>query len=379
MKLGVTSDTHDDRANAFPHIIKELKARGVEAIIHCGDIIADHINPELFGNLPVFCALVRGQKEKPEFDNLLKNPPAGWTFTLPGIPGIPGEERSRIITVGDTKCYAGHQRSFDFLFSAETAFSKTLDSLRKDFDGLRWVFAGHSHQQTFFKTLLVTYVNPGAVEGSFSGYEFATVDTDTGEVVFCRIPETNSIETTFSVGIISDTLNISKRDTGYWKKQRKEFESRGVTHVIHCGNIALEDIGHPEFTNFTVYYKLRKTRQIQIYQGQPPANWHEIPDAEPIVAINDRQFYVHSDLARILLEESGAEMHRECLKILEAYPEVGFILYSGSDNAFLQEDQRAIIINPGNARTSRSFIVLCSPRDEMTIGYVPTSPLPPIE
>jgi len=370
MKLGITSDTHDDRANAFPHIVKELKARGVEAIIHCGDIKSGHVNSEFLGNMPVFCALVDGQKEKPEFDNLLRNPPAGWVFTLPG------EERDRIVHVGDTTCYVGHKRSFDFLFSAETTFSKTLDSLRKNFDGLRWVFAGHSHQQTFFKTLLVTYVNPGAVEGSFNGHEFATVDTDTGEVVFCRIPETNSIETTFSIGIISDTLNVSKRDTSFWAKQRKEFESRGVTHIIHCGNIALEDIGHPELKNFDVHFKLRKTRQIQIYQGQPPINWHEIPDAEPIVSINGRQFYVHSDLARILLEESGADMHRECLKILEAYPEVGSILYSGSDNAFLQEDQRAMIINPGNARTSRSFIVLCSPRDEMTIGYVPVDPLP---
>jgi predicted phosphodiesterase len=272
-------------------------------------------------------------------------------------------------------CYVGHKRSFEFLFSPEMEFSKKLDSLRKNFDGLRWVFAGHSHQQTFFKTHLVTFVNPGAAEDSYDGYEFATVNTDTNEVVFCRIPKTNPIETTFSIGIISDTLNISKLDTSFWQKLRKEFEKRGVTHIIHCGNIALEDIGHRELQNFSVYYKLRKNRQPQIYQGQVPENWKEIPDTEPIVKINDRQFYVHSDLARILLEESGAEMHRECLKILEAYPEVGFILYSGSNNAFLQEDQRARIINPGNAFT-RSFVVLCSPRDEMTIGYVPIDPLP---
>lgn len=372
MKLGIVSDTHNDRANAFPHIIKQLKDRGVEVIVHCGDIITDHINPELFGNMEVFCALVEGQTESPEFEDFVKNPPPKWTFTQPG-------EQKRIVSVGGTLCYIGHKKSYDFLFSAEMEFGKNLDSLRKNFDGLRWVFAGHSHQQTFFRTLLVTYVNAGAVEGSFNGHEFATVDTDTNEVVFCRIPETSSIETTFSIGIISDTLNISKRDTGFWAKLRKEFESRGVTHIIHCGNIALEDVGRPELEYFTVYYKLRKTRQIQIYQGQAPANWREIPDAEPIVAINGRQFYVHSDLARIFLEESGAEMHRECLKILEAYPEVGFILYSGSDNAFLQEDQRAIIINPGNARASRSFFVLCSPRDEMTIGYVPVDPLPSLQ
>ena len=199
------------------------------------------------------------------------------------------------------------------------------------------------------------------------------MDTDTGQIIFCRIPKTNPVENPFSIGVISDSLNISKLDIDFWRKLKKEFEDRGVTDIIHCGNIAADDIGREELKNFTVYYKIR---QKQIYFGKAPENWRLIPEEEPIVQINGRQFYIHSALARILLEESGADMHRECLKTLESYPEVSFILYGGTNDAFLQEGQRARIINPGDIVSSRSFAVICLPKTEITFGYVPVDPLP---
>ena len=199
------------------------------------------------------------------------------------------------------------------------------------------------------------------------------MDTDTGQIIFCRIPKTNPVENPFSIGVISDSLNISKLDIDFWRKLKKEFEDRGVTDIIHCGNIAADDIGREELKNFTVYYKIR---QKQIYFGKAPENWRLIPEEEPIVQINGRQFYIHSALARILLEESGADMHRECLKTLESYTEVSFILYGGTNNAFLQEGQRARIINPGDIVSSRSFAVIYLPKTEITFGYVPVDPLP---
>jgi len=366
MILGVLSDTHSDRAGAIPHIIKEFKKRNVDVIIHCGDIEIQHISSEVFSNFEVFCALNNEQLEKPAFENALKNPPAKWTFTVP---------HKRIIDIRHVRCYVGHKKSFEFLFSPETEFGKTLEALRKDNDGLRWVFAGHSHQQVCFQNHLVSFVNPGAIEASLDGYEFAIVDTDTGQIIFNRIPKTTPVENPFSIGIISDSLNISNLDIDFWHKLKKEFENRGVTSIIHCGNIAVNDIGRKELENFTVYYKLR---QRQIHSGKTPENWRLIPEGEPIVQIDGRQFYIHSALARILLEESGAEMHQECLKTLEQYPEVSFILYGGTNDAFLQEDQRARIINPGDVVSSRSFAVICLPRTEITFGYVPIDPLPPI-
>lgn len=367
MRIGVISDTHSDRANALPHIVREFKNRNVDVIVHCGDIEIRHIGSEIFGDFEVFCALNQEQLEKPDFKNLLEYPPPNWKFTSPP---------ERIFDLRHVRCYVGHKRSFDFLFSPETKFEETLEFLRKDHDGLRWVFAGHSHQQVCFQNHLISFVNPGAIEASMDGYEFAVVDTDTGQIIFSRIPKTKPVEEPFSIGVISDSLDISKLDVDFWQKLKKEFEDRGVTHIIHCGNIAVDDIGREELKNFTVRYKLRKK---QVYLGKPPKNWEPIPEEEPIVEINGRQFYIHSALARILLEESGAEMHKECLKTLESYPEVSFIFYGGTSDAFLQEGQRARIINPGGIIPSRSFAVICFPRTEITFGYVPIDPLPPIE
>ena len=57
-----------------------VEVHKVEAIIHCGDIEPRHLQPELFGNLPVFCALIEEQIGRKEFET----PPAGGIFTKPG-------------------------------------------------------------------------------------------------------------------------------------------------------------------------------------------------------------------------------------------------------------------------------------------------------
>ena len=76
MIIGVLSDTHGDKAKATPHIIREFKQRGVEAVIHCGDIEVGDLDPDLYGNFPVFCALVDDQCTNDQFKE-----PEGWEFT----------------------------------------------------------------------------------------------------------------------------------------------------------------------------------------------------------------------------------------------------------------------------------------------------------
>jgi predicted phosphodiesterase len=363
MIFGVISDSHSDRANALPHIISELKKRGAEVVVHCGDIELQHVSSDLFDGLKVVCALNEEQLSKFPIDN----PPAGWIFTRPN---------SRILDINGIRCYVGHRFSINILVQNETDFRRRIDILRRDYDGLRWIFSGHTHHQILFQTQLVNFVNPGAVEDSINGYEFAVVDTETDQVVFCRIPRTKPVETSFSVGIISDTLNISKLDIGFWDRLKEEFKRRDVGHIIHCGSIALDDIGRKELSDFTVYYMLRPDQRIRSFMVP---NWHLVPDDRPIVEINGRQFFIHNGLARILLEESEVEMHKECLKTLEYYPEVTFILYGGTNEAFLDEGPRVTIINPGDAVSNRKFAVICLPRAEITTGQVPVDPLPEIE
>jgi predicted phosphodiesterase len=360
MIIGILSDTHDIDDNTIKHIVREFSQRDVETIFHCGDIESQHLNPELFGNLPVVCALNKEQLQKEPF----KNPPQRWEFTIPG---------ERVLDVEHTRCYVGHKFSFDLAFNPEASFKAKLNALRREYDGLRYACAGHMHHQALAQTQLVTFINPGAVQYSPDGYEFAVIDTKRNQVVFSRIPRTKYLESPFTVGIISDSLNVSKLDADFWKKLAKEFKARDVSEIIHCGNLAISDIGREELASFQVHYRLRPE------QGEPkdPDNWHLIPKDPPIVTINERQFYVHPLLARMVLEKSEAEMHKECLMVSETYPEISFILYGNTTDAYMSEemDGRTRIMNPGNALGGK-YATVCFPRLEITLAEVPFDPLP---
>lgn len=370
MIIFLMADTHKIDKNVIKHLVREAVLRKAELLIHCGDIEKQHVDAELFGNLPVVCALTEDQLAEDSFKEFLKNPPPGWRFTTPG-------SLNRVLYIGGTRFYVGHKRSYDLAFKSEANFKEVLDAMRRDFDGLRFATAGHMHHQTLAQTLLVTFINPGAVSMSPDGYEFAVLDTETGQVVFSRIPKTTNAEKPFTVGVISDSLNISKLDAHFWEKLAKEFADRGVSQVIHCGNIAVADIGRPELADFQMYYRLRSE------QGSPkaPENWHLIPGDPPIVTINERKFYVHPSLARIILEKSEADMHGECMKISGQHPDLDYILYGGVRDSYLSEEMDGMlrILNPGDARSSRNFAAICFPRNEITIGVVPCDPLPIIE
>jgi len=53
VKICIVSDSHD-RADAIERAVREAKARGAEAVIHCGDLIgAQTVKPALAHGLPV--------------------------------------------------------------------------------------------------------------------------------------------------------------------------------------------------------------------------------------------------------------------------------------------------------------------------------------
>jgi len=362
MIIGILSDTHHDRANAVPHIMAEFLKRGVQLIIHCGDIEPKHLDPKLFGGLPVICALTEGQVEKEEF----QTPPEGWIYTTPG---------NRIVQVAEGICfYLGHKRAFEFLTGSEKKLNEMLSSIRRDHDGVRFLFTGHTHHGIYKRGRLIDLINPGAVEDSLDGYEFAVLDTTTEEIVFSRIPKTKPVKQTFSVGVISDSLNIGDMDVDFWVRLRAELESRGVTHVIHCGNIAMGDIGRPELSGFIVHYNLRPDQK----DSKSFKNWERIPVEDPTVTIGGYKFYVQLDLGATLLEQSEVDMHMFCLKLRQKFPETSYVLCGATNDALYEEGEQARIINPGDCLNDRSFCVICLPRAEITFGHVPVDPLPAI-
>ena len=113
MIIGVLSDTHGDRVNALPYILREFKQRKVELVVHCGDIEAKHLNS--FGDFKVICALVDDEQVKHKD---FKTPPKDWVFTAP---------KDRVRSFGGVKMYVGHKRSFDFWNGSESALAKTLE------------------------------------------------------------------------------------------------------------------------------------------------------------------------------------------------------------------------------------------------------------
>ncbi len=366
--VGVLSDTHEDKMKALPHVINQFKKRGVQLIIHCGDLYPKHLNADLFGGLPVVCALIDEQiekdgREKEEF----RIPPIDWTFTKPG-------ERIYKLTEYES-IYVGHKLSFNFLAGSGAELNRKLQEIRKNSDGVRWIFGGHTHNQIYKQDHLISFVNPGAVQDSCDGYEFAFIDLENSEIVFSRIPKTSPIKETFSIGVISDSWLISEMDPGFWKKLAEEFKRRGVTHIIHCGGIATADIGRPEFEGFKVRYNLNKNQKNE----RTFENWELIPSEEPIVEINDYRFYVQYDLGMDLLEKSEIDMHMLCLNLRRKFPGISFVLCGFTNDAFLEEGQEVRIINPGDILTDRNFAVICLPRTEITFGHVPLDPLPDIE
>lgn len=358
MIIGLLSDTHADKAGAIPHVVEQFRRHQVDIIVHCGDIEPIHLDADLFGNFPVICALTEGQRHDKEFCFS----PNGWRFTKP---------EDRVVTLPNgLRFYVGHKRAFDFLMGSGSKLKETMDFIRRDFDSVEWMFSGHTHHQIFFKQdSMIQFVNPGAIANAFDGHEYAIIDTELKRTTFSRIPKVAPARKPFSIGVVSDSLNISDLDPDFWTKLAGQFRERHVTHVVHCGNIALNDIGHEALSKFTVYCHLRDDQESP---ADIPANWNLISDHQPVVTIEGYQFYVKHDLGVSIVHQSEADMFNLSLEKKRRYPEVSFILFGSSNYAFLEEGEHARMINPGDVARSRSFVVITLPTTEIEFGAIST-------
>jgi len=359
MILGIMSDTHFDKMNAIPHIIKEFKRRGVEHIIHCGDIEREHVRQSLFGGLPVTCALTEGQVGTESF----RHCPQNWDFTVPG---------RRVVRIGQEGVYIGHKRAFEYVSGSEAQLEETLSVIRRDHDCVGWVFTGHTHHQIFIQGRVLDLINPGAVEQGLDGYEFAIVDSDTSTTTFSRIPKTDPITDPFSICVISDSFNISDLDPNFWKNFAQTMRAKGIKHIIHCGNISLKDIYHSELQDFEVHCYLRPD------QGRDPLlnNWNLIPSDDPVVEIQGHRFCVQLNLGAKLFDSSESDMYRLSLELKQKFPEIGLVLCGLTNEAFLEEGEQLRIVNPGDVVRDRNYAIVTLPITEITFSRIPTEPLP---
>jgi len=374
MKIGMLSDTHNVKGNDLQRVMAAFKEAGVEIIFHCGDIYAQDLDPKKFLELPVYCALVDKQPEDPAF----RFPPRGWTFTE--------NKKSRIIYVNGEPYYVGHKRSFRLLNSTETEFLQNLNELRRDTDGLREVCSGHIHFQYYDQTGVVDHINPGAVTDALSGrIEFAIFDSETNETSFCQLYRTNPIIEDRTIAVISDSLRISLLDPAFWKCLATELAKRNVTDVIHCGNIAISDIGKPELDAFQVHYNLKDDQKYDIPKSQKiPDNWHLVGDnekKEPVVEINGYRFCVQLNLSLQITQKTTTQIWTIRQELREQYSDLDFILCGFTHNCLLMGGYQPYIINPGDIIDDRNFATLTfGKKIKITFGHVPldSNSLPPV-
>ncbi len=351
MLIGVLSDTHEDHAGSIPRILQIFNSRGVEMIVHCGDIDPTHVDASLFGDKPVVCALVEGQGD--HGPSPFAHSPKNWILTKPG---------QRVVKLPDTKIYVGHKRAFEFLSGSEAQLVETMNTIRRDNDGVRWLFSGHTHHQILMETPLTTFINPGAVQDACfvaGGHEFAILDTARKQITFSRLPSPCS-KKPLTVAVISDSLDISQRDPSVWRCLAANFQKYGVSHVIHCGNINEDDIGRPELADFEVHVALRRDQ----LRSSEARGWHLIPKDEPIVDIQGYRFYVQLGLGSELFEKSEVDMYRMSLEVQRRYPETEYILFGFTRNRFYEEGENLVLINPGDVVKDRDYAILRLPACE---------------
>jgi predicted phosphodiesterase len=393
MILGVLGDTHDCGEELIHEIVeKEFRPRGVEVIVHTGDIISKYVDARLFGDFPTICVLTKHQA----FDFRFSVSPQNWRFVRPAFPedqprfmghcSDPEAEKyieeleefcmkqrvyARLVPITSPNgerlvAYCGHERSFD-LFKNPQKVADFFAEINQVYDGVNLAMTGHTHHQFVFRHGPITWVNPGAVAESMNKtHEFAVINTRNKEVVLGRLSGPEAKVNPVTVGIVSDPGNVDQIDSTFWQRLRQEFELRGVSQAICCGNFRPEDIGRPEFDGLQVHYYLLP----EYSDGEPPPNWRQLLPENPTVEIGGHRFYVQHGIGPEHADFSEIQRHDAFGWIFEAYKHIDFIVAGLAPGTILQETDSYSFINPGDARDHKYFATVCLPRREYTLGTV---------
>lgn len=371
-------DTHDVDQEIVKKVVEDLKRRGAQVVVHTGDIEKQHLSADLFGGLPVVCVLTRQQ----QFDYNFSFPPAGWVFTRPGNSMISERDKmqeaientiasklaiaNRIVNLGEVVIYAGHERSNDVLMNS-AKFNEFINILNQVYDGVKFIFTGHTHHQFLIQRSGFSWINPGAVWPLFFDYEYALVNTANQEIIFTRLPRTIINIRPRTVGIVSDTGNISERDEQFWQQLAIEFYERDVSIVIIDGGFRPSDIGRRELADFQVFYNLLPTIEDNFSK---PANWHFISNDNPVLEICSHYFLIQHKLGIDLDGKTEVEMIKFIREQSQKYQHIDIVICGGIHDALFEEQQEVMIINPGDARNHRKFVTICFPRCEVTFSSV---------
>ena len=105
-------------------------------------------------------------------------------------------------------------------------------------------------------------------------------------------------------------------------------------------------------------------------QNSKPANWHLIPNDNPVLEICSHYFLIQHKLGIDLDGKTEVEMIRFVREQSQKYQHIDIVICGGIHDALFEEQQEVMIINPGDARNHRKFVTICFPRCEVTFSSV---------
>ncbi len=166
-RIGVLADTHNNTAHT-QQALELFRARGVQELIHCGDVTGPHMLEHFQG---FWVWLVRGNND---YDRI----------------GLRSEARR----LGNVT-YCGQDAELEFGGHSVAACHGDDESLLMVLarSGLHeWVFRGHSHRKDLDEVGGTRVLNPGALGGRHPAGEdrsVAIVDLDARSAEFLRVAD----------------------------------------------------------------------------------------------------------------------------------------------------------------------------------------------
>lgn len=165
MKIGIMSDTHNNLENTL-RALEVLRQRGIERIIHCGDISTPQI-VERFAGWRVDFVFGNIDYDRPALIRAVAR--------LGGSGSISDEYQAVIDGVALAACHGHESPRLDRLIHSGTH---------------RWVFHGHTHTRREEIVGGTRVINPGALGGTHrQTRSVCLIDLPGGEVEFIDVAD----------------------------------------------------------------------------------------------------------------------------------------------------------------------------------------------
>jgi len=160
-KIGVISDSHDHLPN-LRHALEQLAGRGVEIVIHCGDLIAPFVTLEL-ARFPLQVHTTFGNNDGDRFLH--------GKLAREAAPNVTHHGEVGVIELGESKLAFSHYEDQ----------ARGLAARR----GCQAAFFGHTHQPADERVGGTLLLNPGELLGLKAAPSFCIYDLLSGGVERC--------------------------------------------------------------------------------------------------------------------------------------------------------------------------------------------------